>query len=179
VLDVFEVDHPATQGWKRARIAQLGWSVPARLRFVAIDFARESLGAALEAAGFRRGVATMFSWLGVTYYLEEAAVRAMLAQLAELAGPGSALVFDYLESAALDPAAMAPSMAKMHVAVRRAGEPMRTGFAPDEVGALLDAAGWRVVENLGPPAIGARWFAGRQDGYSPLPHFWIASAAAK
>jgi methyltransferase (TIGR00027 family) len=176
-LNVFEVDHPATQTWKRARIAQLGWPVPPTLHFVPIDLSQQALGPALDAVGFRRDVATLFSWLGVTYYLDGASVHRTLADLAALAGPGSALVFDYLEPAAFDPATMAPSMAKMHHAVQRAGEPMRTGLPPGELASVLAAAGWTLAENLGPAAIEQRWFAPRGDGYAPLPHFWIATAS--
>ena len=46
-LDVFEVDHPASQAWKRARVAQLGIAVPARLHHLAIDFERQTLGEGL------------------------------------------------------------------------------------------------------------------------------------
>src|SRR5262245_39771935 len=37
-LRVFEVDHPATQAWKRKRLQEQGIEVPASLRFVAVDF---------------------------------------------------------------------------------------------------------------------------------------------
>ena len=37
-LRVFEVDHPATQAWKRARLQDLGVALPANLAFVPVDF---------------------------------------------------------------------------------------------------------------------------------------------
>jgi methyltransferase (TIGR00027 family) len=46
-LQVFEVDHPAMQAFKRRRLAELGWELPAKLHFVPVDFTQDSLAAAL------------------------------------------------------------------------------------------------------------------------------------
>src|SRR5438874_2805580 len=46
-LRVFEVDNPATQAWKRRRLADAQIAVPDDVTFVALDFASESLPAAL------------------------------------------------------------------------------------------------------------------------------------
>lgn len=175
-LRVFEVDLPNTQTWKCARIAQLGWDVPSGLSFVAADLAEEPLTVALVAAGFDPTAPTAFAWLGVTYYLSPAIVETMLAQLAELAAPGSVLVFDAMDDAAFDPARVAPSIAKTLQATSRAGEPMRCGFAPDELRALLARRGWQIEEQLGPSEIEARFFATRTDGYTAMPHFWLVKA---
>src|SRR5215831_8698198 len=36
-LRVFEVDHPATQAWKRQRLAEVGISIPSQLTFAPVD----------------------------------------------------------------------------------------------------------------------------------------------
>jgi methyltransferase (TIGR00027 family) len=64
-LDVYEVDHPASQAWKRARIETLGIEVPARLHYVPVDFEQETLTGGLTAGGINLDAATFFSWLGV------------------------------------------------------------------------------------------------------------------
>jgi methyltransferase (TIGR00027 family) len=51
-LAVYEVDHPASQVWKRDRLAQLALEIPAGLHFVPSDFERETLAEALERGGF-------------------------------------------------------------------------------------------------------------------------------
>ena len=53
-ITVFEVDHPASQEYKRRRIRELGWECPSNLHFVAVDFARNSLSTELEHSGFNR-----------------------------------------------------------------------------------------------------------------------------
>src|SRR5580658_6201521 len=63
-LDVYEVDHPASQAWKRERIEELGIKVPARLHYVPVDFERETLTEGLAAAEVNLGAVTFFSWPG-------------------------------------------------------------------------------------------------------------------
>ena len=92
---VFEVDHPATQEWKRERLQQAGLAVPASLTFAPIDFERESLADGLKAVGFQADRPAFFQWLGVVPYLTRAAVSATLDFIAGV--PGSEVVFDYAE----------------------------------------------------------------------------------
>jgi O-methyltransferase involved in polyketide biosynthesis len=65
-LQIFEIDHPTSQAWKRARVAELGTEAPPNLRYVSIDFECETLSARLDAGGVDRKAKAFFSWLGVT-----------------------------------------------------------------------------------------------------------------
>jgi methyltransferase (TIGR00027 family) len=97
VLHVFEVDHPATQTWKRGRLEEAGITLPYDLTFVSIDFETETLAEELSDAGYDSGKCTFFSWLGVTEYLTTEAVMTTLRFIAS--GPvGSGIVFDYMLS---------------------------------------------------------------------------------
>jgi methyltransferase (TIGR00027 family) len=66
---VFEVDHPATQEWKKAHLEKAGIAVPGTVSFVAADFEADSLGDRLTAAGFDPARPAFVSWLGVVMYL--------------------------------------------------------------------------------------------------------------
>ena len=162
-LRVFEVDHPATQAWKRRRIEEAGISIPDSAAFVPVDFEKQSLAAELERAGFQRTEITFFSWLGVVPYLTLEAAMSTLQFIASLP-PGSAVAFDYavdrnslspLEQAALD---------DMASRVARAGEPFRLFFQPATLHESLRDLGFREIEDLGAPEIHARYFSGRSDG---------------
>ncbi len=91
---VFEVDHPATQAFKRERLAAAGLAVPDALIFAPVDFEREDLAAGLARAGFDAGAPAFFAWLGVVPYLTPAAVAGTLACIAAI--PGAEVVFDYV-----------------------------------------------------------------------------------
>jgi methyltransferase (TIGR00027 family) len=87
-LRVFEVDHPATQAWKRNRLAEAGIAIPDSLTYAPVDFEREDLTAQLAAAGLQADVRTVFTWLGVVPYLTRDAIAATLAQIAAHPGRG-------------------------------------------------------------------------------------------
>src|ERR1700678_242729 len=68
-LRVFEVDHPATQAWKREQLEAAEIPLPSSLAFVPVDFERRSLEAGIKESGFDVNAPAFFSWLGVTPYL--------------------------------------------------------------------------------------------------------------
>src|SRR5882757_6199799 len=94
-LRIFEVDHPATQEWKRRRLAEADIPLPAALTFVPVDFERETLAEGLAAAGFDPAQQTFFTWLGVVPYLTDEAIFSTLGFIAGLSG-GAHVVFDYV-----------------------------------------------------------------------------------
>src|ERR1700678_2018414 len=93
-LHVFEVDHPATQEWKRAQLRDAGIAIPEEMTFAAVDFERQSLEAGLLAAGFDQRQSAFFSWLGVTPYLSRPAFDATVEFIASLPA-GSGVGFDF------------------------------------------------------------------------------------
>ena len=162
-LAVFEVDYPATQAWKRERLAEAGIDTPPSLRYVAVDFEHEAALDGLTAAGFDAGAPAFFSWLGVTVYLSELTVLSMLESIAGLAR-GSGIAFDY----AIDPAPLSgrTRRAVEVVAARAAaaGEPWTLFFDPAQLEARLRGWGFTTIEELDGAAINVRYFSGRSDG---------------
>jgi methyltransferase (TIGR00027 family) len=88
-LEVFEIDHPATQDLKRRRLRESAVELPRRLHFIAADLSQEQLGAALARSLFRNDELAFFSWLGVTAYLTRDANLATLRAIAGCAARGS------------------------------------------------------------------------------------------
>jgi len=170
-LRVFEVDHPATQAVKRARLAGAGIRIPDDVVFVPVDFATTSLADALDIRG-----PAFFSWLGVVPYLERDAIEATLRYVASLPA-GTAIVFDYGTSPASLSLVGRIVFDRMAKRVAAAGEPWKTFFAPEELAAMLRACGFSQVENWGPAELNARYFAGRADGLRIGEMMQIAKAA--
>jgi methyltransferase (TIGR00027 family) len=158
---IFEVDHPATQVWKRQCLAAAGIEPPPTLTFVPVDFAREALGVALERAGFAADRRTFFTWLGVVPYLAEGSVLETLRFVAGHAA-GADIVFDYANPLS---AAASNRRAAFHEAlaerVASAGEPFRSYFETRRLLATLAKLGFANVEDLGPDQIRARYFPNR------------------
>ena len=175
-LQVFEVDHPLTQTFKRERIVRRGWELPPQLHFVPMDFTKDSLSEALVQAGYDPHAPSFYSWQGVTYYLTRDVIFDTLRTIAAIAPAGSALIFDYIDPDAFNPERSSRIMQRTIEIVQNIGEPMKTVFDPATLAADLAPAGWQLQENLSPADIEARYFAGRTDGFHAFPHFHYADA---
>jgi methyltransferase (TIGR00027 family) len=175
-LQVLEVDHPATQAHKRQRLREAGLKPPDRLHFIPTDFSRENLAAALRRSEYDPEAPSFFSWLGVTYYLTREAALATWGAIAEVAPAGSTVIFDYLDTDAFVPGKAARRVQFMIEIVSRVGEPMLTGFDPNNLPADLARLGLRLQEDLGPTDIETRFFKGRPDGYHACEHAHFARA---
>jgi methyltransferase (TIGR00027 family) len=161
-LRVFEVDHPASQAWKRERLAELGVRLPANLVFAPVDFETQTLRVGLLAAGFDFATAAVFSWIGVTMYLTQAAIEATLETVAACP-PGSRIVLTYnLPLSALEGQGRAIG-GRMSRVVGEVGEPWISLFTPAEAEALLHRCGFGEVEHFGPAEAVRTYFAGRPD----------------
>ena len=99
---VIEVDHPATQEYKKRRVEAALGGAPANLVYAPIDFARESLGEVLRAAGFQRGRRTYFICEGLSMYVPEEGMKETLRAIGAEAAPGSALLLEYLNRGGLE-----------------------------------------------------------------------------
>jgi methyltransferase (TIGR00027 family) len=159
-LRVFEVDHPATQAWKRQRLAEAAIPLPASLMFAPIDFERETLAEGLAAAGFDPAQPAFFTWLGVVPYLTEEAVWSTLGFIASLPN-GAHVVFDYGNP----PDSLSPEMRASHdrraAHVVELGEPWISHFESDKLRAQLLSLGFSEIEDLGPREIASRYFPHR------------------
>jgi methyltransferase (TIGR00027 family) len=161
-LRVFEVDHPASQAWKRERLAELGVSLPPGLVLAPVDFESQTLHEGLVAAGFDFSACAVFSWIGVTMYLTLAAIEATLETVAACP-PGSRIVLTYNPPPpALDDQALAMHSTMSRV-VGEMGEPWISLFTPDEASALLHRCGFGAVEHFGPAEAIRTYFGGRTD----------------
>lgn len=164
LLRILEIDHPATQSWKRARLAEMGMGVPRALRFAPVDFERESLSEGLARAGFRTDRPTFFSWLGVAIYLSESAVMQTLRTIAACA-PKSEVVFDFTIPASSLSRSSRRGRAASAAAVARLGEPWVSYFTPEAITARSREAGFSATTVLGPLEANRRYFAGRSDAF--------------
>lgn len=174
-LQVFEVDHPATQQWKRERLAEAGIAPPSSLRFVPVDFETQKLADQLRLSGFRFDEPAFFSMLGVVIYLTREALTETLRLVAGCA-PGSSITFSFATpSSWLDDAALARRQRFM-VAMAQLGEPWRTFLDPDEVAPWLQGLGFGSAALLTPDQANQRYFSGRSDGLRVPASSFMATA---
>ncbi len=159
-LQILEIDHKATQERKLSWIAKAGLAIPENVRFAAIDFEHESLCDGLQRCPTSFNEPTFFSWLGVTMYLKEGDIDAVLRCVA-LFPAGSEIVLTF----AL-PSANGHSSFDQRATLL--GEPWMSYFEPAEIEAKLRSAGLSQVEFLSPTEAEERYFRQRPKDL-PLP----------
>jgi methyltransferase (TIGR00027 family) len=166
-LHVFEIDQPGQQAWKCKRLEELGFPLPAWLRFVPVDFeAGDDWWGRLAAAGFDAGRPALVASTGVSMYLTKDANAATLRRLAMLA-PGSTLAMSFLLPREFAAAEVRPGLAEAEKGARASGTPFVSFFTPAEMLALARECGFKKVEHVSADALAERYFAGRPDGLRP------------
>jgi len=159
-LRVFEVDHPATQAWKRELLEQSALPHPPSLTYAAVDFECESLSERLRVSGFDPTERTFFAWLGVVPYVTLEAFRATVRFIAGQP-TGSGVVFDYGQPRRVLPLREQLAHDSLAARVAQAGEPFQLFFTPSEVACELEE--FRDLEDLGAYELNLRFFANRTD----------------
>jgi methyltransferase (TIGR00027 family) len=177
-LRVIEIDHPATQAFKRRRLWEAGIAVPPNLHFGPADLERECIEGVLSRMSYDRTKPAFFSWLGVTMYLTGDAIMETLRSLGDSAAAGSHLVFDYLDRSIFEPENQSYASSRVSEFVRRQGEPLISGFDPSTLGAELIPLRFRLLEDLGPAGLEERYCKDRADGLRPGQFSHVAHAIA-
>jgi methyltransferase (TIGR00027 family) len=159
-VKVFEVDHPATQMWKRQLVASSQLPEPASLHYVAVDFETQSLREQLQQAGLDLEAPALFAMLGVVVYLTAEAFQETLHFIASFPAR-SGVIFDYALPRHLLPADEAEARDELAARVASIGEPFRLFFSPEEMRSALDC--FDVMEDLDDEELNRRYFRDRTD----------------
>jgi methyltransferase (TIGR00027 family) len=154
-IRIYEVDHPATQAWKRQRLAEAQIALPPSLILVPVDFERDDVGEKLVAAGFQQNSPAFFTWLGVVPYLTEDAIGRTLDYMSSI--QNSEVVFDYMEP----PAAFSEELRQLETErterLKRIDERSVSRFEPAGIAAILRSHGLCAIEDINFQEIASRF----------------------
>jgi methyltransferase (TIGR00027 family) len=154
-LEIYEVDHPATQAWKLERLAEAEIALPPWLILVPVDFELDDVGEKLVAAGFQQNSPAFFTWLGVVPYLTQNAIGRTLDYMSSI--PNSEVVFDYMEP----PEAFSEELRQIEKAraeqLEKMGERSVSRFEPVGIAAILRSHGFCDLEDINFQEIASRF----------------------
>ncbi len=162
-LEVYEVDHPATQSWKQELAQASEVAAPESLHFVPVDFETQKLSERLEQAGLDTHAPTVFALLGLVMYLSADAFSETLKYIAGFP-EGSGVVFDYALPRNLLPPEEIDARDELASRVESIGEPFQLFFSPDEIRNVLGS--FELIEDVDDKELNHRYFAGRTDQLS-------------
>ena len=161
---IYEVDHPATQAWKRQRLAEAQIALPPWLFLVPVDFERDDLGETLAGAGFQQNAPAFFSWLGVVPYLTQDAIGSTLDYIASI--QNSEVVFDYMEPPQAFSEEMRELVTQRTAQLEKMDERWASRFDPAGMAAILRSHGFCNIEDINFHEIRSR-FGGTVQGLAP------------
>ncbi|KAA8785459.1 methyltransferase (TIGR00027 family) [Paenibacillus sp. 4624] len=177
-LDIFEVDLPSEQKLKKERLRQAELVIPHNLHFVPMDFTREMIHRASWSSLFRN-VKTMFTLLGVSYYLSKEDLCRLIHHAFAPLPAGSSIVFDYADEHLFQEKGRYNRVANMVKMAAMGGEPMLSCFTYKEMEHLLEKAGLLIYEHLSPVEVQERYFSQRTDDLSAFETIHFIHAVKK
>lgn len=164
-LQVFEVDHPSTQAWKRERLKDAKIDIPENVKFVAFDFENQTLAEALNLGGVKIDAVTFFTWLGVHMYLTDEAVRATLGVMGAYP-KGSEMVMDFISpSYVLEGGVPEDSVDYLQKVVTDMGESVKSKYYESELEDILKSAGFAGVDFLSASWLRDNYLDGVQEAF--------------
>ena len=161
-MEIFAADHPASLRFVQRRLRERALTRPQNLTHVPVDLEQKQLSEQLGACGFDLERAAFCSLLGVSQYLSDDAIAALLSFVAALP-QGSEIMLSFavgdddLRDQDLD--VMMRSMSTTGAL----GETWKSRFRPHDLIDRLTQSGFRDVFHLTPAAAQARYFADRRD----------------
>ena len=147
-IDVFEMDFPATQKKKVAKLKKLGLSLPENIHYTPINFETTSISEALSQSSFDPSLPTFITWQGVTYYLSLSAIEGVLDDLSDYCTGDLDIVLDYVDERYFDTWKNSLHTRLLHSFVSLVGEPFKTGFNPATFSSWLKGRGYELKEDL-------------------------------
>jgi methyltransferase (TIGR00027 family) len=166
-MNVFEMDRPELQAWKRQRLVELGYGIPEWLRLVPLNFETSANWLLrLEAAGFGLKEPAVVASTGVSMYLTKDANAATMSWCAQLA-PGSTFLMTFLQPIEnIDPE-LRSEVKTAEEGARNSGTPFISFYRPDEIMSLARKAGFSHVTHIPAAMLAHLYFEGRDDGLRP------------
>ena len=163
-MQVFEIDQPGAQAWKRQRLVETGHGVPDHLHLVPVDFEDDGdWWQAMQDSGFDPASRAVVSSSGVSMYITEDATRSTLRQLAQMA-PGSLVAMTFMLPFELVDAAERPGLEGAARGAQASGTPWISFYSPEAIVTLASEAGFADVRHMSTAEIAEPYLVGRPDG---------------
>ena len=137
-VEFLELDHPATQRVKRRALGEA-----ANFSYGQVDLALQSLA---DSPGLDASMSTVFVAEGLTMYLREERLAALLRDFAALAGPAGRVVFTFMEQNAAGSIGFRGQNPLVAAWLKLRSEPFLWGIRRDRLPGFLASCGLGNVE---------------------------------
>jgi methyltransferase (TIGR00027 family) len=175
-VKVFEVDHPPSQATKKKRVEKYLGTMPVHVRYVPIDFTKGRLLQLLKDAGYDPSLKTVFTFEGVTMYLDASSVKETLLFVLNNSGPGSSIMLDYIYKEVLDGKMKSKVISRMNKLKSLLNEPVIFGIGINEAERFIRGVGFDKVVEYSPRRLHEIYMKPTMTGRTISDNFAIALA---
>lgn len=175
-VDIFEVDHPATQKAKTEKLLQIFNEIPPQVTLVPIDFQTGNLKTSLFENGYDNTRKTLFIMEGVTMYIDQETVDKTFSFIATNSGTGSLVIFDYTFPEVIDGTYdIAEAKGWLKIA-DKSDEPLLFGLRNEQVERFLTERGFFDISVVTNEYFNKNYFPGPDEKRKTTPILSIAHA---
>lgn len=156
---IFELDASITQQIKIDRIRRKNIEIPENLKFISIDFNKDSLAKKLDEVGFDKNKKCLFLLEGLTMYLNQESIDNTFNLINKYSGENSIIVFDYVPTSMVrrENTYNDPEIKKHYQFLANAGE--KPSFTIDElIQDFLAKYSLHVIDELDSAGLAKRYF---------------------
>jgi len=155
---VFELDVPVTQQAKIRQYQKRHLPVPPNLKFIAMDFDKESLSRKLNEAEFYKNQRSLFLLEGVLMYLQPKSVDETFRTIKDFAGKGSWVVFDYIYASILRNEGIYYGESGIKQTVSGVGEQWHFGIEEGQIEQFLAKYEMRLIDQQNSKSLEDKYF---------------------
>lgn len=178
-INVFEVDHPATQAVKVEKIKKIFGSLPDHVVYVPADLVIDDLGQRLLEKGYDVSKKTLFLMEGLLYYLPPKTVDEILSFIVRISGKGSSILFDYFPESVVDGSSELEIGRNIRRYLAAMGEPLLFGIKEGTVETFLAERGFSQVRNVTTEDYKKAYFHGVNEGRTLISLQYFAHAVVE
>lgn len=178
-INVFEVDHPATQAVKIEKIKKIFGSLPDHVVYVPADLVIDDLGQRLLEKGYDVSKKTLFLMEGLLYYLPPKTVDEILSFIVRKSGKGSSILFDYFPESVVDGSSELEIGRNIRRYLAAMGEPLLFGIKEGTVETFLAERGFSQVRNVTTEDYKKAYFQGVNEGRTLISLQYFAHAVVE
>lgn len=160
-VKTFEVDHPATQTDKLAKLQDIFGKVPEHVSYVPTNFNTQTLEVGLMLSGYDPNLQTLFIWQGVRLYWISDGVETTLAFIVRHSGADIAVVFDYVYRSVLEETQKHPEIINMRRYRFMTGEGLTFGIPESAVNAFMKERGFQQTFDINADYLKTTYFTGK------------------
>jgi len=175
-VKVFEIDYPDTQSRKTAIIRDIFSTLPEHVTYLPIDVEEKNFARQLEESGYSGQKKTLFVLEGLTYYIDEAAVKTIFSFIVHNSMKGSSILFDYLPESVIDGTCPQDVARNMRARAMEYGEVFRFGILEGTICSFLEKEGFCNVHNVTCADLKTCYFHGNNANRQLCDLFAFASA---